>query len=133
EKGLTIDIDQVEAGISMVGDPLELRRVVMNLLGNAVKFTDMGKITVLLKVAATPTHGTPEIILQVEDTGEGMSDGDRAIIFDRFRQGNHKRSGSGLGLHLVSRIVAAHHGSIDVKSQKGQGSCFTVKLPKKLA
>ncbi|WP_434222548.1 hybrid sensor histidine kinase/response regulator [Limnospira platensis CENA597] len=133
EKGLIIHIDEIQPDLSMVGDPLELRRVVMNLLGNAIKFTDLGKITVRLQVAANPTNGTPEIILQVEDTGEGMSDPDRAIIFDRFRQGNHKRSGSGLGLHLVSRIVAAHHGIIDVTSQKGQGSCFTVKLPQKLA
>jgi signal transduction histidine kinase len=58
-----------------------------------------------------------------------MSSEDQAIIFERFRQGNNKRSGSGLGLHLVSRIVEAHKGTIQVQSQIGQGSLFTVSLP----
>lgn len=133
EKGLRMEAHQMESAIIIVGDPLELRRVVMNLLGNAIKFTDIGEVAVRLNVDKSTVKDRPtQIILEVEDTGEGMPEADRTIIFERFRQGNHKRSGSGLGLHLVSRIVAAHNGSIDVKSTIGKGSCFTVRLPQKL-
>ncbi|MEB3883537.1 hybrid sensor histidine kinase/response regulator [Lyngbya sp. CCY1209] len=125
EKGLKMAPDRIEPAIAVVGDPLELRRVAMNLVGNAIKFTDAGHIDVRLRMRSS------EAILEVEDTGEGMSEADRAIIFQRFRQGKHKRSGSGLGLHLAARIVAAHDGSIDVQSEPGRGSHFTVRLPLK--
>ena len=117
----------------MMGDPLEIRRVVTNLVGNAIKFTDMGAVEIRLYRKRIHVEGKdqPEngVILEVEDSGVGMSSEDQAIIFERFRQGNNKRSGSGLGLHLVSRIVEAHKGTIQVQSQIGHGSVFTVCLP----
>ena len=117
----------------MIGDPLEIRRVVTNLVGNAIKFTDMGAVEIRLyrKPIHVEAKHQPEngVILEVEDSGVGMSSEDQAIIFERFRQGNNKRSGSGLGLHLVSRIVEAHKGTIQVQSQIGHGSVFTVCLP----
>lgn len=129
DKGLKMERDRIEGAIEVVGDPLELRRVAMNLVGNAIKFTDAGHIRV--RLYAEPDGKKSAAVLEVEDTGEGMSEDDRAIIFQRFRQGNHKRSGSGLGLHLAARIVAAHEGSIDVRSEPGRGSHFTVRLPAK--
>jgi two-component system sensor histidine kinase/response regulator len=125
EKGLKMGRDGIEPVIAVCGDPLELRRVAMNLVGNAIKFTDVGGVNVRLWARSG------EAVLEVEDTGEGMGEDDRAIIFQRFRQGKHKRSGSGLGLHLAARIVAAHEGSIDVQSEPGRGSHFTVRLPAK--
>ena len=117
----------------MMGDPLEIRRVVTNLVGNAIKFTDMGAVEIRLyrKPIHVEAKHQPEngVILEVEDSGVGMSSEDQAIIFERFRQGNNKRSGSGLGLHLVSRIVEAHKGTIQVQSQISHGSVFTVCLP----
>ncbi|VXD23144.1 Response regulator receiver signal transduction histidine kinase [Planktothrix serta PCC 8927] len=117
----------------IIGDPLEIRRVVTNLVGNAIKFTDMGAVEIRLhriEALLDPNNQSEKgVILEVEDSGIGMSPEDQAIIFERFRQGNNKRSGSGLGLHLVSRIVEAHRGTIQVQSQIGQGSLFTVYLP----
>ncbi|HIK32642.1 MAG TPA: hybrid sensor histidine kinase/response regulator [Oscillatoriales cyanobacterium M59_W2019_021] len=105
------------------GDRLELRRVVANLVGNALKFTDTGSIEV--RVA----RDNGQLILEVEDTGTGIAPEDRPRIFDRFRQGKHLRSGSGLGLYLCQQIVTAHQGSMDFRSEVGTGTVFTVRLP----
>ncbi|MGB3240835.1 MAG: hybrid sensor histidine kinase/response regulator [Geitlerinemataceae cyanobacterium] len=105
------------------GDRLELRRVLGNLVGNALKFTDTGSI----EVRVTADNG--EMTLEVEDTGTGIAPEDRDRIFDRFRQGKHLRSGSGLGLYLCQQIVKAHQGSIDFRSEVGEGTVFIVKLP----
>lgn len=136
EKGLTLEIDtrQLEplgknAGIIM-GDRLELRRVLNNLIANAIKFTDTGGITI--RILETSSHpGNPDsVTIEIQDTGYGIAPEDQATIFERFRQGRNKRSGSGLGLHLSHRIVEAHAGTIQVASEVGKGSLFTVQLPK---
>jgi signal transduction histidine kinase len=108
----------------VIGDPLELRRVLNNLVGNAIKFTDTGGVEVRL-LANQNT-----VIIEIIDTGYGIALEDQANIFERFRQGKNKRSGSGLGLHLSRRIVEAHGGEISLISSVGQGSTFQVKLPK---
>jgi signal transduction histidine kinase len=69
------------------------------------------------------------VVIEVKDTGSGISREDQKILFDRFRQGSHKRSGSGLGLHLSKRIVETHQGTIELKSELGKGSVFTIRLP----
>ncbi len=136
EKGLTLEIDTRElepvsqnAGIIM-GDRLELRRVLNNLIANAIKFTDTGGITI--RIYETPSNpGDPDsVIIEVQDTGYGIAPEDQATIFERFRQGRNKRSGSGLGLHLSHRIVEGHAGTIKVASELSKGSLFTVQLPK---
>ncbi|MHC5672598.1 hybrid sensor histidine kinase/response regulator [Nostoc sp.] len=136
EKGLTLEIDTSEleplsknAGIIM-GDRLELRRVLNNLIANAIKFTDTGGITV--RILETSSHpGNPDsVTIEIQDTGYGIAPEDQATIFERFRQGRNKRSGSGLGLHLSHRIVEGHAGTIQVASEVGKGSLFTVQLPK---
>ncbi|MEH1783647.1 MAG: hybrid sensor histidine kinase/response regulator [Nostoc sp.] len=136
EKGLNLEIDTSEleplspnAGIIM-GDRLELRRVLNNLVANAIKFTDAGGITIRI-FETPPQPGNPDLVtIEIEDTGYGIAPEDQATIFERFRQGKNKRSGSGLGLHLSHRIVKGHAGSIQVVSEVGKGSLFTVKLPK---
>jgi two-component system, sensor histidine kinase and response regulator len=110
----------------VLGDFIELRRVLVNLVGNAIKFTDSGLISVYL-VQADPKSGF--ITLNVEDTGSGISTEEQVMLFERFRQGNHKRAGSGLGLYLSRCIVEAHGGSISAQSTLGQGSCFNIHLP----
>lgn len=114
----------------VVGDRLEIHRVFTNLIGNAIKFTDVGTIEVRLSnVAHSSKPNASWVQVEVQDTGSGISPEDQKILFDRFRQGSHKRSGSGLGLHLSKRIVEAHYGSLEVKSQVGKGSLFIVRLP----
>ena len=123
----------------MRGDAMELRRVITNLVGNAIKFTDQGCVHVQLQQSTQiPPHATENnanpsaqhwLLLQVIDTGVGISSEDQAEIFKWFRQGKQRRSGSGLGLHLAYRIVTMHGGHIDVDSALHQGSTFTIYLP----
>jgi signal transduction histidine kinase len=124
----------------MRGDAMELRRVITNLVGNAIQFTDKGHVHLQLfqceaaQVLAefgndNPSTADDWIVLKVKDTGVGISPEDKAEVFKWFRQGKQRRSGSGLGLHLVYRIVTMHGGFIDVDSIPNQGSTFTVYLP----
>lgn len=114
----------------VVGDRLELHRVFTNLIGNSIKFTDSGSVEVHLSNIPNPKkHNSSWVVIDVQDTGSGISPEDQKILFDRFRQGSHKRSGSGLGLHLSKRIVETHQGTIELKSEVGKGSLFTIQLP----
>jgi signal transduction histidine kinase len=131
EKGLSLSYEVGEnATKKVVGDRLEIHRVFTNLIGNAIKFTDKGAVEV--RLCNIPKASEPKaswVVVEVQDTGSGISLEDQKMLFERFRQGNHKRSGSGLGLHLSKKIVEAHYGTLEVKSDLGQGSLFTVRLP----
>ena len=123
EKGLVVNIDRGETASTIMGDRVELRRVLTNIIGNAIKFTDKGSVDI-------HSHFTPaDVTIDIQDTGPGISKQDQAILFERFRQGKHQRSGSGLGLYLSRCIIEAHQGTIDVTSEPGQGSTFTIRLP----
>lgn len=116
------------------GDAIELRRLITNLVGNAIKFTEKGQITVRLRVSegtsADPKHcSIPVVLVDIEDTGPGISEEELRQIFAWFRQGDHLKTGSGLGLHLAQRIARLHSGKITAHSVLGEGSTFTVELP----
>ncbi|MBI1258149.1 MAG: HAMP domain-containing protein [Chloroflexi bacterium] len=104
-----------------------LTKIITNLLGNAFKFTDEGRITLDLK------HAEDNLIIEVTDTGIGIPLHMQQVIFERFRQvdGTSKRAhgGSGLGLAIVQKLCLALGGTIQVESTVGQGSVFTVSLP----
>jgi len=139
DKQLALDmVDGTEGGGVVMGDRLELRRLFTNLIGNAIKFTDSGSVTLRLSrvvadAEAFTLNGTSphQVLVEVQDTGPGIPPGDQSILFERYRQGNHKRAGSGLGLYLSRRIVEAHGGAIAVRSTLGEGSVFSVWLPEK--
>ena len=119
---------QVDSGVTVRGDALRLKHVVLNLGDNAVKYTPEGG-RVLIRLQAT-AH---EAVLEVTDTGIGISGEHLPRLFDRlFRADAADRSatGTGLGLAIVKRIVDVHRGTVDVQSRQGQGSTFTVRLPK---
>ncbi len=111
------------------GDRIE--QVVINLVANALKFTDSGgKVRVSLRYAADKET----VQISVTDTGVGIAPHEQEIIFDEFAQlerqaAKRHREGSGLGLAIVKRIVEAHSGAITVESALGQGSTFTLTLP----
>jgi two-component system, sensor histidine kinase and response regulator len=138
EKNLSIKIDtgtetENSDALTVNGDRLELRRVIGNLIGNAIKFTDLGAIDVRI-YRSKSQNSSPEtveewVVLEVCDTGYGIAEEDQPYLFERFRQGKHKRAGSGLGLHLSRRIVETHGGKIEVISELGKGSTFTIYLP----
>ncbi|MEO1376163.1 MAG: hybrid sensor histidine kinase/response regulator [Cyanobacteria bacterium J06635_10] len=123
-KGLSLNFDVTgENPVETWGDRIELRRVFTNLIGNAIKFTDKGSVCLCLKVAADGAA------IEIEDTGTGISPEEQKRLFERFRQGKNKRSGSGLGLYLSRCIIESHQGTIGVSSELGKGSLFTIKLP----
>ncbi|MCA6603608.1 MAG: sensor histidine kinase [Pseudanabaena sp.] len=125
---LTADLEQTA---TVKGDRLELLRVFNNLIGNALKFTEDGKVHVSLKLAQNEAHQS-EAIIAITDTGAGIPIDEQPFLFQRFRQGSHQKQGSGLGLYLSHYIISAHDGKILVKSpnlDSQQGSTFFVHLP----
>ncbi|OUL29338.1 hybrid sensor histidine kinase/response regulator [Nostoc sp. 106C] len=108
----------------VMGDRIELRRVLTNIIGNAIKFTTTGYIDVSLYLDVN------NVLIKIQDTGPGISQQDQAILFERFRPGKHTGSGSGLGLYLSRYIIESHQGAINVESEPGYGSTFTISLPK---
>jgi len=109
------------------GDPVRLRQVLINLVANAIKFTENGEIA--LRVA--PTDGL--VRFEVRDTGMGIPEDQRKRIFEPFAQADNSTSrrfgGTGLGLAIVARLVEAMGGSIELLSDPGVGSCFAFSLP----
>jgi len=127
EKGLDFHL-KVEDGLPVIkGDAFKLEQMFINLLDNAIKYTEKGRIVVALKRKVE----TVEII--VEDTGIGIPQEHLARIFERFyvvdKSHSKKLGGTGLGLSIVKHIVLAHKGTIDVKSSLSRGTTFTVRLP----
>lgn len=133
EKGLLLKYElQENVKTTVTGDRLELHRLFTNLIGNAIKFTDEGYIIVRLNnITFRGNYPQKWVVFTVEDTGFGISPEEQKRLFNRFRSGNHRRAGSGLGLHLSRQIVETHQGTIEVESLLGQGSLFRVCLPLK--
>jgi GAF domain-containing protein len=109
------------------GDERRLTQVLLNLVGNAIKFTDAGEVA----IKAEATDGA--FTVAVRDTGPGISEADQAKLFQEFQQADNsitkKKGGTGLGLAISKRIVEMHGGKIWLKSALGQGSTFTFTLP----
>ncbi|MBC6429393.1 hybrid sensor histidine kinase/response regulator [Nostoc sp. HG1] len=142
DKTLSLNLDFTEESNTVMGDRLELHRLFTNLIGNAIKFTDSGSVTIRLtsqrqfdKSSQSQFSGKSNsveyISIEIADTGPGIPAEEQTTIFERFRQGSHKSSGSGLGLYLARRIVEAHQGIILLNSELGKGSVFIVLLPTK--
>lgn len=118
---------RIDPELSVIhSDADRVRRVLMNLAGNAIKYTEAGQVT----VAAQPDGD--HVLLTVTDTGLGIPAADLPHIFDEFRQvdrNDRKREGSGLGLAIARKSVQMLGGQIDVTSREGEGSTFSVRLP----
>ncbi|SDY64217.1 PAS domain-containing sensor histidine kinase [Tindallia californiensis] len=114
------------------GDQERLQQILMNLMGNAVKFTKEGKIALESKMLKK-TEEIIEIQLSVKDTGIGIEKKSQDLIFESFNQADssstRKYGGSGLGLTITKKLVEAMGGSIHLESKLGEGSCFTVIIP----
>lgn len=133
EKGLMIYV-QLGANIRepYIGDPLRIRQILINLLGNAIKFTHQGIIFIYMNEVRTAT-GSTEVSITVSDCGIGMNTEIQEKIFDKFTQGDTNISqqygGSGLGLFISQELAHLMNGNITVKSHPNMGSQFILTLP----
>jgi PAS domain S-box-containing protein len=133
-KGLALQLEMAEPEAvpgPLLGDPLRLKQVLLNLLGNAVKFTPAGRVT--LRVAVTAREaGRVGLRFDVQDTGIGIAPEQRSRIFEPFTQADSSTTrrfgGTGLGLSIVRRLVDVMGGSLSLQSTPGQGSTFSVEL-----
>ncbi|HJP89421.1 MAG TPA: response regulator [Candidatus Limnocylindrales bacterium] len=124
-KSLTFTLE-TPGELPLVADPARMRQVVFNLVSNAIKFTPSGG-----RVTVRGSTAGEFVMLSVEDTGVGIEDVDLQRVFEAFEQvrTGGSQEGTGLGLALTRRLVEAHGGTIEVASQVGRGSRFTVRLP----
>ena len=127
EKGLALRIDLPASLPPVAADPERLRQILLNLVGNAVKFTDSGSVSI---VGATIGDS---VRITVTDTGIGISPGELPHIFEAFRQADsrltRRHSGAGLGLAIAHGLAELMEGQITVESQPGAGTTFTLTLP----
>ncbi len=138
DKGIEIVTD-IAAAVPrrLIGDEPRIRQILINLVGNAIKFTVAGGVALRLSRTDTRTGDRAELLLEIEDTGIGMDETNLERIFDEFAQADqtHARhyEGTGLGLAITRRLVLAMGGRIEVESARGQGSVFRVHLPLPIA
>lgn len=127
DKGLKIHDLVPDDGLTLMGDSDSLIRLFVNLVGNAIKYTEQGSIT----ISARSQDGE-RLIVTISDTGAGIAPEHLPHIFDRFYRVDESRSGedgTGLGLAIVRSIAQAHGGTVAVDSTVGKGSTFIVRLP----
>jgi signal transduction histidine kinase/DNA-binding response OmpR family regulator len=124
---LLVDISS-RAPELVYSDPRKLRQVLINLVENALKYTDKGKVVVALDAHPGDDSSDVTLIFDVEDTGIGIAPEDQVRIFDPFVQAGGARTGTGLGLSICRRFVELMDGSIQVESAPGRGSRFHVEL-----
>jgi signal transduction histidine kinase len=126
-KGLALRAAIQEALPAGRGDERRLTQVLLNLVGNAIKFTDQGEV----EIAAGAADG--RFTIAVKDSGPGIAEGDQARIFEEFQQvdntNTRRKGGTGLGLAIAKRIMEMHGGTLTVESTLGRGSTFRMTLP----
>jgi signal transduction histidine kinase len=128
-KQLALKVDMPKDLPTARGDERRLTQVLLNLVGNAIKFTDQGEVA----IKASASNGA--YTLSVCDTGPGISPSDQAKIFEEFQQADSsatkKKGGTGLGLSIARKIIEMHGGRIWVESEVGQGATFSFTVPVK--
>jgi signal transduction histidine kinase len=126
-KGLELRSEVSKDIPQCLGDQRRLRQVLLNLVGNALKFTDTGGVSL------QASQNGSGVLITVTDTGPGIAKADQQRIFEEFQQvdatSTREKGGTGLGLAISKRIVELHGGTISVVSDVGRGSSFEVSLP----
>jgi signal transduction histidine kinase/DNA-binding response OmpR family regulator/CHASE3 domain sensor protein len=127
KKGIRI-VSDAGRDLELVADPGKLKQMLLNLVSNGIKFTPSGG-----EVTITAHRDESVIVIEVSDTGIGMGAADLELIFQEFRQldqgSDRLQEGTGLGLALTKRLAELHGGTVSVKSTKGSGSTFTLRMP----
>jgi PAS domain S-box-containing protein len=131
---LTIDTDSAVPD-TLVGDPARLKQILINLIGNGIKFTDKGGVALRVQLESS-VAGVNNIRFEVEDTGIGISRDAQAQLFQKFAQGDtsttRRFGGTGLGLAICKQLVDLMQGEISLRSDLGKGSCFSFVIPFKV-
>lgn len=123
QKCIELHIDDQTPKHLVMGDMQKLRQVFVNLVGNALKFTDQGQITI------GTTNNTSNYHFTITDTGIGMDKATRNTLFESFVQGKHQRGGTGLGMAISQRFIQMMSGSIDIDSTPGKGTVYRLQIP----
>jgi two-component system phosphate regulon sensor histidine kinase PhoR len=127
EKNLSFTLESKNGIPLITADAFKLEQVFVNIIDNAVKYTERGGIRVILE------HRNNQVIIEIEDTGIGIPQEHLSRIFERFYVVDASRSrqlgGTGLGLSIVKHIVQLHNGTVDVESTPGKGTKFSIALP----
>ena len=127
QKGITLQLEVDAEDTVLNADRTRIRQILWNIVGNAIKFTDQGSITL------TVDKPDEDLRFRVADTGIGIEPDSLSLIFDHFSQiepGNRESTGgTGLGLSISKRLVELHGGQIMVESEPGRGSTFTFTIP----
>ena len=132
-KGLKLAVHDETAGLTLIGDRTRLQQILMNLVSNALKFTDAGKIVIAARYDDAPDGGDGVALhFNVSDSGIGIANDKLPDIFDKFTQADQtitrRYGGSGLGLSIARSLVELMNGDIRVESREGEGSAFDVTL-----
>jgi len=133
EKGLDFFLDiEKDLPTGLIVDEIRLRQVLLNLIGNAIKFTDEGYIKLSVRKIFKEGGGKIDLMLAVEDTGIGIPKKQQAKMFESFTQmqgqSTRKYGGTGLGLAISKRLIKLMNGEISLRSTEGKGSVFEIKL-----
>jgi len=127
EKGIAVTLESPDGLPAVAADPVQIEGLLLNLVDNAVKYTDRGSVTVRLRA------GEGRFFVEVSDTGTGIDPDHLPHVFERFYVADKSRSkklgGTGLGLSIVKHIAQAHGGTVSVKSRLGEGTTVLVELP----
>jgi signal transduction histidine kinase len=127
EKGLGLRVAVAPGLPAGRGDERRLAQVLLNLVGNAIKFTEVGEVRIAARVDGDA------FVVAVADTGPGIPEADRSRIFEEFQQADssntRRKGGTGLGLSIARRIVELHGGRVWVESTVGRGSTFSFRVP----
>jgi CheY-like chemotaxis protein len=124
-KGITLTVEcKPNSAVAVIADPMRVRQILLNLIGNAIKFTDRGSVRV------TITREGPWAVAAVHDSGPGMTPEQISRLFQRFSQVNRDTSslGTGIGLELSQRLARLMHGGIAVESTPGSGTTFRLSM-----
>ncbi|MCL2193623.1 MAG: ATP-binding protein [Treponema sp.] len=134
ELKIKLDID-CQLPVSLIGDELRIKQILNNLLSNAIKYTVEGTVTMSLSMEATQEPEDVTLVVVVSDTGQGMTKEQLDILFGEFSRFNtpinRNIEGSGLGMPITYSLIKLMHGDINVESDPGRGTVFTVRLPQK--
>ncbi|MBA4408054.1 MAG: hypothetical protein C0397_01365 [Odoribacter sp.] len=133
KKGIQLIVNNnTNRNLVLQGDPIRLKQILINLITNAIKFTNHGQITLSVSGKEIPEQ-TYLLQIEVSDTGIGISKEDLHLIFDEFVQLDtgltQKQRGAGLGLSIVKKLIDLQNGKIEVESTVGKGTLFTLQIP----